>query len=164
MAQYTVNDNKSLETLNIDLSPIENNISNLNNRINDIDTLPVYSFDINFSDLSTSWTDTGISNANLPAGIYIVEYWGLCHTNYTWQIENTYAGIMVMYGGGTNATEASEIYLHTAGHAHNGQLVQLRTLQHSGNPTNSTTLQIRVTGGSFSGTAHFRLRRIMSWH
>ena len=107
--------------------------------------------------LSSSWQNTGITNANLTgSGVYIVT----CNVNdYPvggGQYNCTYTGIMYWFAGGTNGSDANEIVLHHTGHADNGRYIYLRTLnttsadgktylQISGNGTNSGASNYQFT-------------------
>ena len=98
--------------------------------------------------LSTSWQDTGVTQANLTSsGVYIVTCYvndfGVSGGQYT----VTYTGMMYWYAANTNNTNYSEIALHHMGHADNDRYIYLRTrttpsaggvyLQIKGNGTNS---------------------------
>lgn len=57
---------------------------------------------------------------------------GIYDDSMTWQDGNVYVGLMTWFDSGTNSSERYEIPLHTAGHAHNGYVISLATLSHSG--------------------------------
>lgn len=93
--------------------------------------------------LSTSWQDTTISKGVLSSGAYIVHITGIYNTDMSWQNDNQYVGVMSWYSGETNASDANEIPLHVTGHAQNGYVIYLRTLNYGRSTAKDTVLQIK---------------------
>jgi hypothetical protein len=110
--------------------------------------------------VTTSWSDTGISGTDLATGTYIIQ---VLVDNYDvsgGQYTEYYSGTMSWYSGGTNSTDYDEIVLHKAGHAPNGNWINLRTLRQTG--SNPLKLQI-IANGNTSGADNyiFKFRRMI---
>lgn len=109
--------------------------------------------------LTTDWQDTGIAGTNLDSGTYVVQVSGF-NSSYTTLYQEVYSGIMTWFSGGTNSGNASEIFLHNAGHADNNNAIYLRTLRQAG--SNPLKLQIAVkAAASGTDTLTFKFRRLI---
>ncbi len=110
--------------------------------------------------LTTSWLDTGISGSDLATGTYILQ---VLVDNYDvsgGQYTEYYSGVMSWFATGTNSTDYDEIVLHKAGHAPNGNWINLRTLRQS----NPGTLKLQIiANGNTSGADNyiFKFRRMI---
>lgn len=78
--------------------------------------------------VTSDWMDTGIAGTNLATGMYAV-YMSLSNISSAGLYQESWAGIMSWFAGGTNSTNSDEILLHNAGHADNANEVYLRTLR-----------------------------------
>jgi hypothetical protein len=113
--------------------------------------------------LSTSWQNTGVTSANLPAkGTYIVTCYANDYSVGGSQYMCTYVGLMFWYTDGTNSVDTiSEIPLHHSGHHDGGRAVFLRTLS-SLNGDSKTYLQIKGNGNnSGASTYTFTFKRLL---
>ena len=109
--------------------------------------------------LTTDWQDTGISGNNLETGTYVVQVSGF-NSSHTSLYGEIYSGFMTWYANGTNSGNASEIFLHNAGHADNSNAVYLRTLRTAGN--NYLKLQIACkVAATGTDTLTFKFRRLI---
>lgn len=109
--------------------------------------------------LTTDWQDTGIAGTNLDSGTYVVQVSGF-NSSYTTLYQEVYSGIMTWFSGGTNSGNASEIFLHNAGHADNNNAIYLRTLRQAG--SNPLKLQIAAkAAASGTDTLTFKFRRLI---
>ena len=77
--------------------------------------------------VTTDWMDTGIAGNNLATGMYAVYMTVDNSSAQLWQ--ESWAGIMSWFSGGTNSGNSDEIILHNAGHADNSNEVYLRTIR-----------------------------------
>lgn len=108
---------------------------------------------------STTWQDTGITGADLPAsGTYIIQMYS--HDTGDSQYKMYYSGVMSWFIDNTNDTDTDEIQLHATGHAYNKRLY-LRTIQTS-DKGGGLKLQI-AADQAFSGTETltFKFKRII---
>lgn len=109
--------------------------------------------------LTTDWQDTGIAGNNLETGTYIIQVSGF-NSSYTQIYSEMYSGIMTWYADSTNSGNASEIFLHNAGHADNSNAVYLRTLRTARN--NYLKLQIACkVAATGTDTLTFKFRRLI---
>lgn len=110
---------------------------------------------------ANTWYDVGISGGGtLTTGTYIVQ---VDVTSFAGQANHwleKYSGVMSWYSGGTNSSEATEVYLHNAGHADNGAKISIRTLRQ---PSGGTLkLQIATTVAMTAArNIIFKFRKIM---
>lgn len=108
--------------------------------------------------LTTDWQDTGIVGTSLDTGTYVVQVSGF-NSSYTHIYSEIYSGVMSWYSGTTNSGNASEIFLHNAGHADNNT-IYLRTLRVAGGKT--LKLQIACkTAATGTDTLTFKFRRLI---
>jgi hypothetical protein len=110
--------------------------------------------------VTTSWSDVGISGADLTTGTYIIQ---VTVDNYDvsgGQYSERYSGVMSWISTTTNSTDVDEIVLHKAGHAPNGNWINLRTVRQAPNLT--MKLQI-IANGNTSGADNyiFKFRRMI---
>lgn len=108
--------------------------------------------------VTTYWMDTGIAGNNLATGMYAV-YMQVPTVESVGLYNESWAGIMSWFSGGTNSTNSDEIILHNAGHADNSNEVYLRTIRQ--NSSASMKLQIAAKT-AFTGAASitFNFRRL----
>lgn len=109
--------------------------------------------------LTTDWQDTGIAGNNLETGTYVVQVSGF-NWSYTQIYSEMYSGIMTWYADSTNSGNASEIFLHNAGHADNSNAVYLRTLRTGGNASLKLQIACKVAA-SGTDTLTFKFRRLI---
>ena len=109
--------------------------------------------------LTTDWQDTGISGNSLDTGTYVVQVSGF-NPDYTFLWSEMYSGIMTWYSGSTNNTNASEIFLHNAGHADNSNAIYLRTLRTSGGGSLKLQIASKIAA-SDTDTLTFKFRRLI---
>lgn len=79
--------------------------------------------------LTPAWQDVGISGAQLASGSYMVQVYVDDYSAGGQQYSTFYTGVMSWSAAGTNSTTFSEILLHCAGQAQNGNAIFLRTMQ-----------------------------------
>lgn len=111
--------------------------------------------------LTTDWQDTGVAGNSLDTGTYVVQVSGF-NPDSTFLWGEMYSGIMTWYSGSTNNDNASEIFLHNAGHADNHNAIYLRTLRTTGG--GSLKLQIAckiVASDTDADTLTFKFRRLI---
>lgn len=110
--------------------------------------------------ITTSWIDVGISGSDLATGSYIIQVLvdnqsvGGGHWN------ERYSGTMSWFESGTNSADYDEIVLHKAGHAPNGNWINLRTLRQAS--PNTLKLQI-ISNVNTTGASNyiFKFRRMI---
>ena len=108
--------------------------------------------------VTSDWMDTGIAGTNLATGMYAV-YMSVATIVSAGLYNESWAGIMSWFAGGTNSTNSDEILLHNAGHADNGNEMYLRTLREA-NPANMR-LQIAAKHAfSEAASITFSFRRL----
>lgn len=110
--------------------------------------------------ITTSWSDVGISGSDLATGTYIIQ---VTVDNYDvsgGQYQERYSGVMSWIAGVTNSTDVDEIVLHKAGHASNGNWINLRTVRQAPNLT--MKLQIIASGNTSAADNYvFKFRRMI---
>ena len=110
--------------------------------------------------VTTSWSDVGISGSDLATGTYIIQ---VTVDNYDvsgGQYQERYSGVMSWIAGVTNSTDVDEIVLHKAGHAPNGNWINLRTVRQAPNLT--MKLQIIASGNTSAADNYiFKFRRMI---
>ena len=92
--------------------------------------------------VTTDWMDTGISGNNLATGMYAVYMTVDNSSAQLWQ--ESWAGIMSWFSGGTNSGNSDEILLHNAGHADNSNEVYLRTIRQSSGGTMKLQIAAKI--------------------
>jgi hypothetical protein len=110
--------------------------------------------------LTTSWIDTGISGTDLSTGTYIVQVYVHNYDVSGGQYDEYYSGTMSWFASTTNSTDADEIVLHKAGHAPNGNWINLRTLRQA----NPGTLKLQIISSVATTGADnyiFKFRRMI---
>lgn len=111
--------------------------------------------------LTTDWQDTGISGTNLASGTYIVQVSGF-NSSYTQLYQEIYSGVMSWFASPTNSSNASEIFLHNAGHADNSNAIYLRTVRTPGAGSNVLKLQIACkVAATGTDSLVFKFRRLI---
>ncbi len=109
--------------------------------------------------LTTDWQDVGIAGNSLETGTYVVQVSGF-NPEYTQIWREIYSGVMSWYSDATNSGNASEIFLHNAGHADNSNAIYLRTLRTAGQ--GPLKLQIACkTAATGTDTLTFKFRRLI---
>jgi len=112
--------------------------------------------------VTTSWSDVGISGSDLATGSYIIQ---VTVDNYDvsgGQYAEYYTGFMSWTAGGTNSTDVDEIVLHKAGHAPNGNWINLRTVRQLGSGAGVLKLQIIASGNTSAADNYvFKFRRMI---
>lgn len=109
--------------------------------------------------MTTDWQDTGIAGNSLDTGTYVVQVSGFNYS-YTQIYYEIYSGVMSWYSDRTNSGNASEIFLHNAGHADNSNAIYLRTLRTAG--LGSLKLQIACKiAATGTDTLTFKFRRLI---
>ena len=112
-----------------------------------------------------TWTNTGIQGTDIGAnGSYMIQVYSNAHgsTGGAWY-SMYWTGVMSWYKDSANGIDASEIYLNFSGHALNGNVLQLRTVQHinTGTPANLMSLEIKTVNTLTNAPISFRFRRLM---
>ena len=93
-----------------------------------LDAVPTVTTITKSLQVTADWMDTGIAGNNLATGMYAV-YMSVPTLSSAGLYQESWAGIMSWFSGGTNSTNSEEIILHNAGHADNNNEVYLRTLR-----------------------------------
>lgn len=108
--------------------------------------------------VTTDWMDTGIAGNALATGMYAV-YMQVPTDESVGLYQESWAGIMSWFSGGTNSTNSDEIILHNAGHADNSNEVYLRTIRQA----SSASMKLQIAAKqAFTGAASitFNFRRL----
>ncbi len=108
--------------------------------------------------VTSDWMDTGIAGTSLATGMYAV-YMSVSNISSSGLYQESWAGIMSWFAGGTNSTNSDEILLHNAGHADNSNEVYLRTLRQAA----SASMKLQIAAKlAFSEAASitFSFRRL----
>jgi len=109
--------------------------------------------------VTTSWSDVGISGSDLTTGSYLVQVYVHNYTVGGGQYDEYYTGSMSWFSSSTNSTDVDEIVLHKAGHAPNGNWINLRTVRQA-----SSILKLQIiASGNTSGAVNyvFKFRRMI---
>lgn len=108
--------------------------------------------------VTTDWMDTGITGGDLATGMYAV-YMQVPTIDATGLYQESWAGIMSWFSGGTNSTNSDEILLHNAGRADNSNEVYLRTIRQASSA--SMKLQIAAkTAFTKAASITFNFRKL----
>eukprot|EP00223_Ostreococcus_mediterraneus_P003845 CAMPEP_0174588518 /NCGR_PEP_ID=MMETSP0929-20130131/34613_1 /TAXON_ID=548131 ORGANISM="Ostreococcus mediterraneus, Strain clade-D-RCC2572" /NCGR_SAMPLE_ID=MMETSP0929 /ASSEMBLY_ACC=CAM_ASM_000573 /LENGTH=1218 /DNA_ID=CAMNT_0015770637 /DNA_START=380 /DNA_END=4036 /DNA_ORIENTATION=+ len=114
----------------------------------------VYKFESNVQ-LSTSWVDLGINDIDLPTGAYVIQIGPASTHNVGGGMYSELAsGVMSWYSSVTNSHEATEIVLHQAGHAANGDHFYLRVIRSGHADGHHLRLQARTAKGTNAARAY----------
>jgi len=122
----------------------------------------VYKFESNVQ-LSTSWVDLGINDIDLPTGAYVIQIGpASTHDVGGGMYSELASGVMSWYSSVTNSHEATEIVLHQAGHATNGDRFYLRVIRSGHSDDHHLRLQARTARGTNAARAYvIACRRII---
>ena len=109
--------------------------------------------------LANTWTDTGVEGSDISSGHYMIG----CYSNYYTSPPNWYnmywTGTMAWYGGSSNGSFASDIFLNRVGHSDNGRTLELRTLiDYASIPK----LQFKLNVSATNFTIRFIVRKLIS--
>ena len=109
--------------------------------------------------LANTWTDTGVEGSDISSGHYMIG----CYSNYYTSSPNWYnmywTGTMAWYGGSSNGSFASDIFLNRVGHSDNGRTLELRTLiDYASIPK----LQFKLNVSATNFTIRFIVRKLIS--
>ena len=109
--------------------------------------------------LANTWTDTGVEGSDISSGHYMIG----CYSNYYTSSPNWYnmywTGTMAWYGGSTNGSFTSDIFLNRVGHSDNGRTLELRTLiDYASIPK----LQFKLNVSATNFTIRFIVRKLIS--
>ena len=111
--------------------------------------------------ITTDWQDTGIHSTDLPSGTYAVQFYS-DKSPIIGIYQDKFSGIMTWYSDYTNSSESTEVTLHYAGHAPNGQRFYLRTTRSPN--SNKLYLRLQIKGSMATDTAStftFKFRRLI---
>lgn len=111
--------------------------------------------------ITTDWQDTGIHSTDLPSGTYAVQFYS-DKSPIIGIYQDKFSGIMTWYSDYTNSSESTEVTLHYAGHAPNGQRFYFRTTRSPN--SNKLYLRLQIKGSMAADTAStftFKFRRLI---
>ena len=118
------------------------------------------------STTAATWTSLDISLSNIGgSGTFAVQVYSNAHgsTGGAWY-SMYWSGMMSWYHSNVNSTDIDEISLHAAGHAMNGNTLELRTKLHTADGTsyaNRCELQIKTANTLSSAPISFRFRKLL---